>query len=146
MSVEIVTKPVLIRDAPALVPATVHDLGKLALLPRGGALRTTLRGPSRSRVQENWYRALVRLVAGAVDKHENTLHAEIKYTAGKVLHILTSKAFGVAVELKSCADMDDGEFNAFVQLATDIVFRDLLPGVDRRSVLEEVDRMVSRPR
>lgn len=146
MSIELVTKPMLIRDAPALVPATVHDLGRLANLPRGEPLRTVLQGPSRSRQQENWYRALVRLVADAIDKHEDTLHAELRWLAGKVLRILTSQAFGVAVQLKSCADMDDGEFNAYVALATDIIFKEFLPEVRRADVLREVDRMVSCPR
>lgn len=143
MAVELLTRIVELRDTPALVPASAADLECLDTLKRrkhalAHPWRTFLRGRPRSRQMEKWYRALVGVVADGVDKHPQVLHCELKYTAGKVLRHIESPLFGTAVELKSCADMDDAEFTAFVRLAVELLFRDVLPGVRRQDVYARV--------
>lgn len=134
------------RHMLAVVPATIKDLARLERVRQRGPINLLLRGPHRSRPQENWYRQLVRYVAEGLGMHPDTLHAELKFEAGKILQTITSEKFGMAVVLKSSVHMDDAEFAAYVELATDIVFLKYLPGVRRRDVIAEVDKMVRRTR
>lgn len=140
------TAPALPIAAPrrmlAIVPGSLKDLARLEHIRQRGPINILVRGPHRSRPQENWYRALVRYVAEGLGMHPDTLHAELKFEAGKILQTLTSEKFGMAVVLKSSVHMDDAEFAAYVELATDIVFLKYLPGVRRKDVVAEVDKMV----
>lgn len=138
MPIELVTRIETVRKQRHLVAASADDLARLDGVLRPGPWRTVLRGEARQRPLENWFRGLVRVVAEGVDVHPDTLHAEIKYTAGKVLHVLNSQRFGMAVVLKSTADMDDPEYSAFVRIGVEVIFRDHLPGVRRKDVYDRV--------
>lgn len=126
--VALVTKQVLVRGTPVLVPATPRDLGILVKQHQNVPLNTILRGPHRSRQQEEWYRKLVAVVADGIGVAPQLLHEELKEKGGKVV-------------LKSCANMDDAEFNAFVSGAVDRIFAEILPGVRRADVIAEAERL-----
>ena len=143
--VDIVRAP-LPDVAAAIIPAGPRDFERLERVRRRTGINAMLRGPHRSRDQEDWYRALVRYVADGVGMHPDTLHAELRFAAGKVKRIFTSEKLGTAVELKSSTEMDFAEYAAFVAEATDIIFRDYLPGVRRKDVLAVVDKMVKPTR
>lgn len=149
MAVELVVDifPAPIPVTPfALIPATAKDFERLERQRHRKGINALLKGPHRSRDQEDWYRALVRYVAEGVGMHPDTLHAELRYEAGKIKRIYLSERMGKAVELKSSTEMDLAEYAAFVTAATDIVFRDYLPGVRRKDVIATVDKMVKEPR
>lgn len=143
MATTLVTKPATIRGQRVLVPARPRDAEKLEKLKPGVPLNTILRGPHRSRIQENFYHALVRLVSDGIGMHHDTLDCEIKYKCGKIMGLVTSPVFGTAVRLKSKADMDHNEFRAFVQDAIDLVCLEYLGGISRKEIVAQVDRMVA---
>jgi hypothetical protein len=126
--VAIITKHLLVRGTSVLVPATARDLGILVRQHRNVPLNTILRGPHRSRQQEEWYRKIVAVVADGVDMAPQNLHNWLKEKGGFVV-------------LKSCADMDDAEFQAFVTRAVDTLFKEVLPGVRRADVIAEAERL-----
>jgi hypothetical protein len=151
MATEIFTRSVPAIEAPSivppgtptLVPGRPEDIEKLSrAVGKYPMWRTVLAGPARSRQEEKWYRALVGIVADGIGIHPDRLHAELRFRAGKITGIIESPLFGVAPQLKSSRDMDDAEFHAFVSLATDIIFLEYLPGVRRKDVLREVERLV----
>jgi hypothetical protein len=127
--VALVTKHLLVRGTSVLVPATARDLGILVRQHRNVPLNTILRGPHRSRKQENWYRKLVRVCADGIGIPPETLHVQLKEKGGKIV-------------LKSCADMDDAEFQAYVAGAVETIFAEFLVGVRRQDVYDEVDRLL----
>jgi hypothetical protein len=133
---------VTVRDGPALVPATPFDLEQIERITRGRPARTVVTFP-RSLPHQRWYRALVAVVADGLGLPPGTLHAELKFKAGLIEHIVAGRA-GVAVELRSTAfaAMDEAEFTAYVRLAVEIIFRDYLPSVRREDVFAHVEAMV----
>lgn len=127
--VALVTKQVIVRGTPVLVPASARDLGILVRQHRNVPLNTILRGPHRSRKQENWYRRLIRTVADGIGIPPEVLHVQLKEKDGKYV-------------LKSSADMDDAEFQAYVAASVERIFTEFLPGVRRQDVYDEVDKLL----
>lgn len=116
--------------SPSIVPSDI--------VSRWPFWRTVLSGPRRSRQEEKWYRALVGVVAEAIDRHPDNLHWDLKYEAGKILRIVFSDDHGVIPVLKSSTQMDDDEFHAYVLIATEILFKKYLPEIRRRDVIRRV--------
>lgn len=80
--------------------------------------------------------------------HPDLLHATLKFKCGLVRRILLGTT-GPFVELKSTAfaEMEEGEFSEYLNLAIEVLFRDFLPGVRRADVFRRVEEMVGpRPR
>ncbi len=145
MAVEIIGNLVTrdeIRAPCAIVPARAVDLERLDKIKKRDGINVILRGPHRSRQEEKFYRALINYVADGLGIHPDTLHAELRYKAGKIARIVNSNEFGASVELKSSVAMDRAEYDAYVRVAIDIIFADYLPGVRRKDVLDEVRKMV----
>jgi len=142
----VVTKPK--GGAPRLLPATALDLEQLEKLKpdRPAFAKVVFK---RSLPHLRWYRGLCSAVADGLGISPDLLHAELKFKAGMVRRILSSQAYGVAVELESVAfaTMDESKFAEFTRLAIEIIFRDYLPGVRRRDVFARVEEMVGpRPK
>lgn len=157
---ELYTRPVLLADAPSIVPADPAGLvlvpGRpqdFASLAKGGVSRyplwrTILSGPARSREEECWYRALVGIVAEAIDIHPDALHWKLKRDAGKILGLVFIEEHGLQYILKSSTQMDYDEFHTYVLIATEILFKQYLPEIRRRDVLRRVWELtgISPPR
>lgn len=127
------------RHAGAIVPATSFDLEQLDGISqdRPGRVRFIF---ARSVLRNRWYRKLVSIAAEGIGMHHGVLHAELKWKCGLIRHLITSKEFGVAVELESTAfnAMDDTRFGRFIDQAIEVLFIDYLPGVDREEVFKQV--------
>jgi hypothetical protein len=134
---------ITIRKGPSLVPATAFDLEQIEKVRIGAPLRTTVTF-SRSGRKHRFYRALISHVADGLGIAPGLLHAQVKLRCGLIENILISKKAGPIVELKSTAyaSMDETEFSAYVDMAIDVLFTEYLPGIKRKDVLAEVDRMV----
>ena len=131
-----------------IVPATGFDLEQLAAVPAGKPGRVKFIF-ARSVQRNRWYRALVSIAAEGLGMHPGVLHAELKFKAGLVRRIITSKEFGTAVELESTqfATMEEGRFGRYVNLAIEILFSHYLIGVDRSAVFKQVEDVVGpRPK
>lgn len=136
-------------DTPVLVPGRPEDIERLAeaTVSNYPLWRTIVSGPARSRQEEKFYRALVGVVADGIGKHPDNLHWDLKLEAGKILRIVSSEALGVIPVLKSSTEMDDDEFHAYVQIATEIMFAKYLPGVRREDIYQRVYEITGiRPR
>lgn len=133
----------MVREGRKLVPATKMDWERLGLFPVKQPLQvqTTFQ---RSSPLNRWYRGLVGIVAEGLDMAPEALHVELKFRAGLVRHILMGKKGVVVVNLKSTAfnAMDDAEFREYVNLATELIFKDFLPGVRRKDVYKRVEEWV----
>jgi hypothetical protein len=141
-----------VRVGNKLVPATQLDLDRLDSVRSKRPMQTTLIF-TRSSPLNRWYRGLCSIVAEGLDMHPEQLHQELKFRAGLIEQIIMVKSpkigNGVAVRLRSTAfaAMEDGEFREYVNLATEIIFRDYLPGVRRKDVYKRVEEWVGpRPR
>lgn len=134
---------VAIREGSRLVAATPYDLEQLEQVRPGKPARVHLTHP-RSAARNRWYRALVGVVAEGLGWQPGSLHSELKFKAGLVKHIYMSQAAGTVIELKSVAfaAMDETEFWGYVDIATEIIFRDYLPGIPRNSVIARVHELV----
>ncbi len=141
----------VLRDGPRLIPASRFDLEELDKLPPGKLGHANVFYP-RSIKHHRWYRALIGVVAEALGMSADALNAELKFKAGFVRRILTSNQFGVAVELESTAfpsnrpdGMDEARFNEFRTIAVELLFRDYLPEVNRKSVYQRVADILKEP-
>lgn len=141
-----------VRDGSKLVPATQMDLERLQNVRGKRPMQTTLIF-SRSSPLNRWYRGLVSVVAEGIDAHPEQLHQELKCKAGLISQIIPVKTgdgkIAMAVRLRSTAfaEMEDGEFREYVNLAVELIFRDYLPGVKRKDVYKRVQEWVGpRPR
>ena len=126
-----------------LVPGRAEDIIKLEQAKSNYPLwHTHLSGPVRSRQEEEWYWSLLELLQDGLGRHKNTLHAELRYLAGKIRQIIQSPLLGAQVDLKSTTQMDFDEYHAYVVLAIDIIFTHdkFLRGVRRGDILDEVYR------
>jgi hypothetical protein len=135
---------VTVRDGPSLVPATPFDVQQLEKLRPGRPYRTSV-VYSRSVQHNRWYRGLVSIVADGLGLHPDTLHADLKFKAGMVRHILlgaTSRAPYVELHSTAFDAMDEAKFTEFVTLAVEILFRDYLVGVPRGNVFQRVEELV----
>ncbi len=151
MAIELFTKRVPASEAPSivppatfvLVPGRTEDIAKLEQARSNYPLwHTHLTGPKRSRPEENWYWTLLGKVGEGLGRHPKTLHAELRYLAGKVLETIRSPLLGEHFDLKSSRDMDYDEYHAYVVLAVDIIFthESFLRGVRRKDILDEIYR------
>lgn len=124
-------------------PSTRFDLDACAPIKsrREGRLVFTF---SRSVQLNRWYRGLVGIVADALDVSPGVLHAELKFEAGLIENVFSSPKFGVCVSLESTAfaAMDETRFVAYTKMAVEIIFKKYLPGVKRKQVFDEVEKMV----
>lgn len=134
------TKAQLVGDMLVLVPATTADREKIKPRWVGRLLRTEITRP-RSRKHENWFRELCRFVGDAVGRHEGTIYAYLKFEAGKVAGIYDTPK-GVMVELKSATKMSDEEYRDLTDTAIEVIFRDFVPGVDRKGFFEQLEARV----
>lgn len=135
-----------VREGHRIVAATALDLEELEKLRSGQPLRVTAVF-DRSGPHNRWFHKLLGVVADGLGMHPAALKADLKWKAGLVSRVLTSKDFGVAVELKSTAfaAMDESEFTDFRRIAVEVLFRDYLPGVQRRDVYAQVEGLTGEP-
>lgn len=147
MAIDLLTRRVLAakvaslapKGAYCLLPLEKDDFQKLADAPsKYPAWKTRCAGPARSRQEEKWYRALVGVVAEGIGRDPNGLHWDIKIEAGKIVGMLDTEHYGLLPVAKSSVDMDDEEFHAYVQMATEIMFAKYLPTVRRKDVYRRV--------
>jgi hypothetical protein len=146
MPIEILSNVINLAEARArlvIEPARASDLEDLERVRKREGINAVLRGPRRSRQQEKWYRAFLRYVADGLGMHPDLLHTQLRVRAGKFKHMVQTK-WGPGFELTSSIEMDDAEYNEYVQFAVDTVFSDpnYLPSVQRADVLAAVDAMV----
>lgn len=135
------------RDGePRIIPASRLDVDALAKIRPGRELRTRITF-ARSLPRMRWYRGLLAIVAEGLGVHPDGIHAELKFKCGFVRRILTSKEFGVAVELESAAfnSWDEVRFGEFLDLAIPRLFEDYLPGVKRKDVYARVEAWLGEP-
>jgi hypothetical protein len=127
---------------PRIIAANPADLEVLERLRPGRpfAVKAVFK---RSVPHHRFYWGLVGIVADALGMSSATLHAQLKFEAELVDRILSSQAFGVAVQLKSIAfdKMDEGDFTAYRQRAVDLIFTRYLPGIARKDVFKRVEEM-----
>jgi hypothetical protein len=98
---------------------------------------------SRSNQHNRWYRGLVSIVAEGLGLHPDTLHAELKFKAGLIEHIIMGAAGPMPVLYSTkFSEMDEARFTEFVNLAVEIIFRDYLEGVRRGDVFKRVEELV----
>jgi hypothetical protein len=83
------------------------------------------------------------VVADGLGMSAYSLHAQLKWEAELVERIITSKAFGTAVVLKSTAfdQMDESDFTKYRQIAVELIFTRYLPGVTRKDVYVRVEEL-----
>lgn len=130
----------------SLVPATDLDWERFARVPRDYPCDVQLRFARTSKLNR-FYRGLVAKVAEAIDVAPGALHNDLKLKCGLIEQVLAGSMQGVvAIKLRSTAfpEMEDAEFSAFVDMATELLFRDYLPHVREREkqklILEWVGR------
>lgn len=131
-------------DGQVFVPSTRFDLDacqNAIKARRDGKLRFTF---ARSIQLQRWYRGFVARVAEAKDISPGLLHADLKFQYGFIEGVLSSPRFGVAVNLTSTRfdDMGDDTFLPYVRWAVEYCFKELLPGVRRKDVLDAVEEWV----
>ena len=136
------------RGRRILVPAYRQGADILdAIHTRGMLLQATVLKYTRSVARENWYWGLVQHVADGLGISRYQLHADIKYRADLVKEWIMGASGPVPIlQSTKREEMDDAEHRAYVDLAVEIIFKHHLPGVRRKAVLEEVDRMVGHSR
>ena len=117
------------------------DRERLAKVKKHRTYQTELVSP-RSRQHEKWFRALCSTVADSMGRDPATLYAELKAKCGCFERVYDSPKYGLMVELKSATKMSEAEYKALTDKSLDFIFRDYLPGVARKSVFEEVAKMV----
>jgi len=124
-------------------PSTRFDLDACAHIKsrREGRLVFTF---SRSVQHNRWYRGLVSKVAEALDLSPGVLHADLKFECGLIENVFSSSKFGIAVRLESTAfaTMEETRFIEYTKMATEVIFKKYLPGVRRKDVFSEVEKMV----
>lgn len=134
------------KGEPRIVPAGRPDLDELEKVRTDRKLRVRITF-DRSLPAMRFYRGLLAIVAEGLGVHPDGIHAELKFKAGFVRRILTSKEFGVAVELESAAfnQWDEARFTEFRRLAIPILFQDYLPGVRKKDVYARVEEWMGEP-
>lgn len=127
---------------PRIIAANPADLEALERVRPGRpfAVKAVFK---RSVPHHRWYWGLIGVVADGLGIASATLHAQLKFEAELVERILSSQAFGVAVQLKSTAfdRMDEPAFTAYRARAVDIIFERYLPGIARKDVFQRVEEM-----
>lgn len=131
------------RQDACVVPATHHDLDILNGVRAGQRLRVVITF-DRSKVHHRWYWALISTVADGLGITPKLLHAQLKYEAGLIDAVLTSRVLGTAVLLTSTAfkAMDETAFSAYREIAVELLFSKYLPGVRRKDVYRRVRDLV----
>jgi hypothetical protein len=132
------------REGNVLIPDGAWDAQQLQKLRPGRPFHTQVVF-KRSSQHNRWYRGLVSIVADGLGLHPDTLHADLKFKAGMVRHILlgaTSRAPYVELHSTAFDAMDEAKFTEFVTLAVEILFRDYLVGVPRGNVFQRVEELV----
>jgi hypothetical protein len=143
---ELFTEKRYVRGVPGLFPSTALDRQTLDRL-RDGALVPTVLLPERSVEHQRWYRGLVGVIAEGLGRDPHGLHCELKAKANLVENIfLAGKVAFITLEStrfpKNGGTMDEVRFREYTDLVLEIIFRQYLPGVRRRDVLERVEAMV----
>jgi hypothetical protein len=128
----------------ALVPATDLDRDRLTRLPKSAPMEVMARF-NRTSSLNRWYRGLVGHVADAIGVNPDALHADLKFKARLIERIFTCDGT-IAVQLRSTAFpvMQDGEFDTYCTVATDIMFREHLPHVRERQRQKLIMEWVGR--
>jgi hypothetical protein len=139
------TELIMRRERGILSPATAVDLDGLMALPAGKDLTVRVTRVSRSVRQHRFFWCLLAKVA---ESHPHYRSAEdlavyVKTRLGLVDEVITHHG-EVLVRLKSTsfANMDQGEFTRFMNGALDVLCLDVLPGLDRSSLVAEVEAML----
>jgi hypothetical protein len=127
---------------PRIIASTPADLEQLERL-RPGRPFAVKAVHKRSAPHHRWYWGLVSVVADGLGMSAYSLHAQLKWEAELVERIITSKAFGTAVVLKSTAfdQMDESDFTKYRQIAVELIFTRYLPGVTRKDVYVRVEEL-----
>ena len=138
------TQIIVRRQFSGLVPVTAHDAEMLADVPMTRDFTATLT-QQRSLKQQRFYWALLgKVVANhPFYRRSEPLHLwlktrlgyvdEIRFHDGRVEMRATSTAFD---------KMDGLEMRKFVDGAIEVLCAEVLPGVRRREILAEVERML----
>lgn len=133
------------KDAVSHITArTPHDVELISGLPSMRDFLATISFP-RSLQHNRWYWTLLGKV---VENHEF-------YSSPEVLHLWIKKRLGLWDELKfhdgqvhlrisstSFPKMDQGSFKDYCDRAIDVIVTDVLPGVRRRDLIAEIEKMV----
>lgn len=131
-----------IREQSRIVAATPADLEEIEKISRGRQLRVAVTY-DRSSPHNRWFHKLLGVVADGIDMHPAVLKLELKHACGLVDGVWLSPVFGKHINFKSTAfnAMDESEFTAFRVRAVEVLFRDYLPGVNRRDVYKQVEEL-----
>lgn len=114
----------------------------------GSVVRADIHKP-RSGKHNRWYRALIRAVWKHQDfyKTPEALHKALKYRLGlvDVIQFHTGEA---TVETRSTSydDMEEGDFKVHVERTLDLIFAEIIPGMEKKSrqvFLDEADRLLA---
>lgn len=135
---------ILRRDLRGLSAVTAHDSELLSSIPFGREFTATLT-QKRSQRQNRFYWGLLGKI---VDNHpfyrdSKPLHLWIKKRLGYVEKIIFHDGT-MSEEVSSTAfdKMDGFEFRPFMDQALEVLCSEVLPGVTRRELLAEVERML----
>jgi hypothetical protein len=132
-------------DEIVLAGPTDGDRANLSKVKKHRTYTTELVRP-RSRQHEKWFRALVGVCADGMGRDPATLYAELKAKCGCFERVYNTE-FGMLVELKSATKMSEAEYKSLTDRAIDFIFRDYLPDVARKSLFDEIAKMVGpRPK
>lgn len=126
-----------------LVPGRAQDAQRLAKASHKYELwHTRLSGPARNRQEEEFYWALLEVVADGIGRTKENLHWDLKVEVGKIVGMVNSEFYGLVPIVKSSRDMDDDEYHAYVAMAKEILFLRYLPKVRRKDVLDRVEEIM----
>lgn len=144
------TKPPIfvVRRGDFLTPSAPLDGELIRAFPASKPLRAQLTMPRRSSPQNRLYRALLGLVCDNLEQDisPDSLHQwlklrlhlthEIRLRNGEVIEVTKSVAFD---------SMEQPEFNAYFNAATDLIVRQLLPGLSKPALEREARLMLGEP-
>lgn len=143
-----VTRPKDDGPARLIIEPTAHDLEQYARITPGKPALAKVSFP-RNLDALRWYWAFIDVVADGIGcDYPKALHIELKKKAQFISDVLYLPGGDLHVEYQSVAikgGLDEAGFRSYCILATNIIFRDYLPGVHRKDVWKRVEDLCGLP-
>lgn len=139
----------LIRTLEGFAPKSDLDKELIAKWGVGSIVRATIAKP-RSGKQHRFYWAILRVVWANQDHYSSpeAIHNLIKVRFGLVDHIVV-RATGETILIPKSINydaMEQGDFNQHVDRTLELIWAEVLPGLDKKgrdAVLQLIDRMTT---